>query len=337
LAVAVGTWSSIIVVSSFIFGIVIFEEEVKSIEHTALAFMILISGLIGMSRYAEPDSSSSSSNEQYERVSGQETNDDAAAVDPWNRGAALPPSKRRHSKTGSDDAGTASMNGIAPMEIESLMGSSINSHNEPLLVNQQKNPNDGDDDNDYHDQKKTGRVILFNGRISLTKRQLGICGAVVNGTWGGLNLIPLHYAQRDLGLTGAAYLISYASGSMMVCIAIWMGLFLYHFHDKHYHVQDALEALPKWHVKELGIPGLLAGLFYSFGNFCSILAVSYLGQGVGYSFCQGQLLVSGLWGVFYFKEIKGRDTITKWFASAVVAILGIISLSYQHGGSGGHR
>ena len=54
LAVAVGTWSSIIVVSSFIFGIVIFEEEVKSIEHTAAAFMILISGLIGMSRYAEP-------------------------------------------------------------------------------------------------------------------------------------------------------------------------------------------------------------------------------------------------------------------------------------------
>ena len=37
---AVGTWSLIIVVSSFIFifGIVIFEEEVKSIEQTAAAF-----------------------------------------------------------------------------------------------------------------------------------------------------------------------------------------------------------------------------------------------------------------------------------------------------------
>jgi hypothetical protein len=251
----------------------------------------------------------------------------------------------------SDDADTASMNGsfnanngtdtmkgqsMTPMEIdETLMGAHTHSntnnnhnpHGEPLLLKDQKN-----------DPKKTNaRLVLFNGRISLTRRQLGICGAVVNGAWGGLNLIPLHHAQRDLGLTGAAYLISYASGSMMVCIAIWMGLFLYHLIDKHYCLKDALEALPKWHVQELGIPGMLAGLFYSFGNFCSILAVSYLGQGVGFSFCQGQLLVSGLWGIFYFKEIRGRETITKWFASACVAVLGIISLSYQRGGSGGHR
>ena len=225
---------------------------------------------------------------------------------------------------------------MTPMEIdETLMGAHTHSntnnnhnpHGEPLLLKDQKN-----------DPKKTNaRLVLFNGRISLTRRQLGICGAVVNGAWGGLNLIPLHCAQRDLGLTGAAYLISYASGSMMVCIAIWMGLFLYHLIDKHYCLKDALEALPKWHVQELGIPGMLAGLFYSFGNFCSILAVSYLGQGVGFSFCQGQLLVSGLWGIFYFKEIRGRETITKWFASACVAVLGIISLSYQRGGSGGHR
>ena len=137
---------------------------------------------------------------------------------------------------------------------------------------------------------------------------------MVNGAWGGRNLIPLHYyAQRDLRLTGASYLISYASGSMMVCVAIWMGVFLYHLQDNCFKVKDALEALPKWHVNELGVPGLLTGLLYTFGNFCSILAVSYLGQGGGFSFCQGQLLISGLWGIFYFKEmIRGREMITKW-------------------------
>ena len=56
-------------------------------------------------------------------------------------------------------------------------------------------------------------MVLLNGRISLTRRQLGICGAVVNGAWGGLNLIPLHYAQRDLGLTGAAYITPLVSES----------------------------------------------------------------------------------------------------------------------------
>jgi hypothetical protein len=166
---------------------------------------------------------------------------------------------------------------------------------------------------------------------------MGILGAVVNGAWGGLNLIPLHYARRDEGLSGAGYLISYASGSMLVCIAIWVGIFLYHLVRREYNVQEALNHLPAWHVRELGIPGFLAGILYSIGNFCSILAVTYLGQGVGYSFCQGQLLISGLWGVFFFGEIQGRETIAKWFASAGVTVVGIIWLSYQHESTPEHR
>ena len=51
-----------------------------------------------------------------------------------------------------------------------------------------------------------------------------------------------------------------------------------------------------------------------------------------------QLFVSGLWGVFYFHEIRGRETVLKWFASAAVAVVGIVWLSYEHEGeSVGHR
>ena len=42
------------------------------------------------------------------------------------------------------------------------------------------------------------------------------------------------------------------------------------------------------------------------------------------------LAVSGLWGIFYFHEICGLETITKWIASASVTICGIILLSYEH-------
>jgi hypothetical protein len=132
------------------------------------------------------------------------------------------------------------------------------------------------------------RVVLFGGRIVLNKHQLGMLGAVVNGAWGGMNLIPLHYAKRDLGMSGAGYLISYASGSMIVCLVIWFGMFIFYLIKKGNSITDAIHALPKWNLKELGVPGLLAGLLYSIGNFCSILAVSYLGQGVGFSFCQGK-------------------------------------------------
>ena len=69
LAVAVGTWSSICVLTSFIFGILIFQEGVKNIGYTACAFALLMVGLIGMAQYSAVSSaaattSSSSSGKQ---------------------------------------------------------------------------------------------------------------------------------------------------------------------------------------------------------------------------------------------------------------------------------
>jgi hypothetical protein len=40
--------------------------------------------------------------------------------------------------------------------------------------------------------------------------------------------------------------------------------------------------------------------------------------------------VSGLWGIFYFKEVKGAMTIAKWLLSATLTVMGILLLSYQH-------
>lgn len=61
-----------------------------------------------------------------------------------------------------------------------------------------------------------------------------------------------------------------------------------------------------------------------------IISVTYLGQGVGYSFTQASMLISGLWGIFRFKEIEGHDRILKWLSSASVAVMGILWLSYEH-------
>ncbi len=353
-AISVGTWSAIQVCTSFIFGIIIFQERVKDFKQTMLAFFILITGLVGMAMFSEAPTNKSSKSRggNYEPLPTTES----TVYSPPQSSLSTPLPKRHalgrknsngklnvklsqgtrinethdisaapttiiESETGSlggpltvTIVKTAACGSMVPLEIESRLG-------------EVKNEKSFDKD----------CVVLFGGRLSLTRRQLGIVGAVVNGAWGGFNLIPLHYAQRDQGLSGAGYLISYASGSMLVCLAIWAGLFLYHFTKRNYQWRDAIDQLPAWHVRELGLPGVLAGMFYSIGNFCSILAVTYLGQGVGFSFCQGQLLISGLWGVFFFGEIKGRDTIAKWFASAGVTVLGIIWLSYQHEGSPVHR
>ncbi len=80
---------------------------------------------------------------------------------------------------------------------------------------------------------------------------------------------------------------------------------------------------------------LLCRVAHGYGNVWVILAVTYLGQGVGNSLVQSKILISGLWGICWYKEIKERPAIFKWFFSATVAIIGVLWLSYEHK-SGGH-
>jgi len=314
-AVAVGTWSSIQVITSCIFGILIFEESVKDTTQTIMAIATLMVGLVGMSLYSDPSASGGNIAQSTNSMGIASSSDHVpiGACDSDELVCQMPPRKVKRS---------VSETKVLPFEMEFA-----DEISQPLI--------DSAPDNDAKDRNPR-MVRLLGGRIVMTQRQLGLLAAIVNGAWGGLNLIPLHYAQRDSGMSGASYLISYATGSLIVCASIWGCMFLYHYIQNQHNVQDALDHLPAFHFRELALPGMLAGLLYSIGNFCSILAVTYLGQGVGFSFCQGQLLVSGLWGVFYFEEIQGRETIIKWFASAIVTVIGIIWLSAQHESSSSH-
>ena len=71
--------------------------------------------------------------------------------------------------------------------------------------------------------------------------------------------------------------------------------------------------------------------------FGSILSVTYLGQGVGNSLVQTKILISGLWGIVWYKEITGTSIVIKWFAAATTTVVAIIWLSLEriHAGGGG--
>uniref|UniRef100_A0A7S1CZ67 Uncharacterized protein n=1 Tax=Cyclophora tenuis TaxID=216820 RepID=A0A7S1CZ67_CYCTE len=197
----------------------------------------------------------------------------------------------------------------------------------------------------------------------LSHRQLGIGAAAMNGLCGGTSLVPMHYAAQA-GFQGARYYFSYAAGAMIVNLAVLVGKFLYRLFLLEQHrrqqqqnrhglrtsrrtvvasssnnnsniitsslAESMYQAMPSWHVKKLWLPGLLSGVLFSVGMFGSIVSVGFLGQGVGNSFVQCKILVSGLWGILYYKEIRGAKTITKWFASASLAVVGILLLSHEH-------
>jgi hypothetical protein len=169
LAVAVGTWSSITVLTSFFFGIIVFQERVKSFYQTCLAFGCLIIGLIGMSRF-------SAHQQQVDTLAVSYRSVKTAASHPLGLGQKL----KRAGSTIAENSITVPLVGassVIPMEIE------------PFAT-------DGEDIvmGTYDDAKSVlskDRLVLFGGRVSLTRRQMGILGAVVNGAWGGMNLYVL--------------------------------------------------------------------------------------------------------------------------------------------------
>ncbi len=132
-------------------------------------------------------------------------------------------------------------------------------------------------------------------------------------------------------------MISFSTGAMLVTILMWISRYFYNLYCWDFDKTQAYNALPSLHIREMWLAGFLSGSLYSLGNFCSIMAVTSLGQAVGYSFVQAAMLVSGIWGIFYFGEVQGFKRRLKWLLSSVVTIGGILWLSYEHQGAVAHR
>ena len=89
-----------------------------------------------------------------------------------------------------------------------------------------------------------------------------------------------------------------------------------------------LRSLPSWHFRQLWCPGLVSGGLLTMGMLGNIISVTHLGQGIGNSITQAKIIVGGLWGIFYFQEVRGIR-ILYWFGSALTTIVGIVWLSAE--------
>ena len=282
MAIAVGTWASIMVLMNFVWGILIFREPIHSLYGACFAFSLLTVGLIGMSKYsAAPQKPEYESRKEVELVGEDRPSGDTDRL-----------KTRKFQRTQSDE------------EVESLI---------PLEEESRKNIE--------------AKPVIIGGRLALTKREAGILFSAWNGVFSGSALIPLHYAKKQ-GFSGLSYIFSYGTGSFLANIIVLIVFFFYTY-SQHPSLKKAWESMPAWHFKKLWLRGSLSGLLMAAGMFGSIQATATLGQGVGNSLVQSKILVSGLWGIYWFKEIKERKAIMRWFISACVGVSGILWLSYE--------
>jgi len=292
LAISVGTWSSITVLISFCWGIFFFGEQVQSVSGTAFGILMMIIGFIGMAYF------SSFKDEIIETPVTEE-----ASLE-MTRDLTEP---------------------LLEIEIET------NNDNDEEIVEDTAGENDGSpiaevSQSCQQDDDTNDDIMMFCG-IKWERKVLGVLGACVDGILGGSTLIPMKLAPSiDRGLD---YIISFAIGAAIATVLGWVLYFSVNSYKEQSFV-SGYKLLPSLYLDKIVMPGVLSGVLWSIGNVSQILAVTFLGESIGVSLCQSQMVISGLLGIVLFQEIKGHKRIVSWVLSAFVTFVGIVFLSKEH-------
>ena len=332
----IGVGSSFIVLVSFTWGIFVFGEHVHSKGGACFAVFCMMMGLLGMAYYSSPTVSNEYQDLHRTESIFTEGGYANSQIMAFNSLSLDSPSDKANynglRSYSSDENETLNEEEPASATVGDNTSNALESCPSPSIEEGSADPTtvgeiDIIDETSVSIGPRGGgsHVILFG--VKFQRRTLGILSAMFCGIYGGSIMAPMKWAPPDA--KGMGYLISFAIGATTVNIALWVFRYLYLW-QKHCSPVQAYYALPSFHIRKMWIPGGTAGLLWSIGNFFSILSVEFLGEGVGYSVVQASMLVSGLWGIFYFHEVSGPTTITKWFLSALMTVSGILLLSYEH-------
>ena len=140
----------------------------------------------------------------------------------------------------------------------------------------------------------------------------GVFWALVTGTAGGSVLVPLHYAPS--AAQGLAFVPSLGIGAIVSALLVACLWFF------------SQGAVPEssWQVT---LPvGILSGTLFNISNVLAIISIPELGYAVAYPILQCALFVAGLWGIFFFNEIKEKEIVI-FFLSGFILLAGAISIS----------
>ena len=97
--------------------------------------------------------------------------------------------------------------------------------------------------------------------------------------------------------------------------------------------EDNLPLCPSLHWKVMKKPGIIAGTFWVLGNvFCTLAVVTGGNAIANAQMVASQLITSGLWGVFYYSEIrKGNAIVWGFFAFLTLATMILLGLRKHRG------
>lgn len=147
---------------------------------------------------------------------------------------------------------------------------------------------------------------------------LGIVVAVISGASYGTTMVP-KVLSRDENATGLCYGFCFGMGVGVFTTLVVLFYFIISFLRG--------KGIPALHFRVVFLPAMIAGFVSNIGTVASIYATVNLGLTVGFPLTQMAVLVSGLWGLFLFKEMTRWNAISAFFLSGIILIGGAALLA----------
>lgn len=146
----------------------------------------------------------------------------------------------------------------------------------------------------------------------------GIICAISAGFFGGSQNVPLRKAPPQAH--GIEYVISFGIGAVLVITVFTILYVCWRLTTRR--------GLPTVNLRLSFVPGTMAGLLWSAGNICNIYATLEWGQTVGFPLVMCNMMVAGIWGVFYYNEAPSVYMKALFLASCATLLGGVTMLSH---------
>jgi uncharacterized membrane protein len=131
-----------------------------------------------------------------------------------------------------------------------------------------------------------------------------------------------HFVKDTLFNVFQSYMISFGLGCIISNVIY--DLFFVCF------LKARRQELPKLEFSVMSVYGFLAGLFW-FGSYIGQQGANSAGGAAVFGPANNacQLIVAGLWGLFWYREVKNPRNIALWVMSAAVTIFFMVTLSLE--------
>jgi len=184
----------------------------------------------------------------------------------------------------------------------------------PLLGREQSNK--------YQIQEESKVVSVFDRIPSAHKTIVGSGLAILSGILYGVNMVPMMlWVQKEKQ-------IGNNPGALDFVLSHFIGIYL--FSTIIFLVYCLVKRPPQVFPQSI-LPSYISGAMWGIAQCGLMMATQILGPTIGFPIgSAGPLVVSSLWSVLYFHEIRGGKNITLLLGSFVCLGVGIALLSVSH-------